>query len=479
MRPFTVRHFERWSSRLTLDSGRRWEIEPFQLMIVGKVFEGKPEVWILIPEGNAKTTLLAAIALYHCEHTPAPWVPLGAASRDQAEILFAQAAGFVDRSRRLRSLFVVQRGYRRIKSLRTGGEGIKVYAAAVDTGDGVIPTLALVDELHRHPDLKLYRLWKGKLRKRRGQILTISTAGEPGSEFEEMRETIRGAAEVKERTGGFLLAETETLAYLEWMVQDRRLARDIGSVKEANPLAAISREDLEEKLVSVTLDFGEDWLRLTCNIPTRSSQVAIPEPDWDACYDSDTIPEGVPIAVGADFAWLQDTTALVPYLRVDESHQYLGDPEILTPPRDGTMLPASDVKAAFLSIHERNPIDTVVMDMSKANEIAEWLSDELDVTVVDRPQTNSFAQDDYDFMVEAVSRRWIHHTGHRELRRHVLNAIARRLPGDKHRFDRPSTSRNVKKQDRRVIDALTAVSMVVAHFSTVEEEKPKVPMAAW
>ncbi|MCZ7538261.1 MAG: phage terminase family protein [Acidimicrobiia bacterium] len=207
--------------------------------------------------------MLAAVALYHCEHTPAPWVPLGAASRDQAEILFAQAAGFVDRSRRLRSLFVVQRGYRRIKSLRTGGEGIKVYAAAVDTGDGVIPTLALVDELHRHPDLKLYRLWKGKLRKRRGQILTISTAGEPGSEFEEMRETIRGAAEVKERTGGFLFAETESLAYLEWMVQDRRLARDIGFVKDANPLAAITREDLEEKLASVTLDFGEDWLRLT------------------------------------------------------------------------------------------------------------------------------------------------------------------------------------------------------------------------
>ncbi|MCZ7538262.1 MAG: hypothetical protein M5T61_21555 [Acidimicrobiia bacterium] len=52
MRPFTVRHFERWSSRLTLDSGARWEIEPFQLMIVGKVFERKPEVWIPDPGGE-------------------------------------------------------------------------------------------------------------------------------------------------------------------------------------------------------------------------------------------------------------------------------------------------------------------------------------------------------------------------------------------------------------------------------------------
>ena len=50
------------------------------------------------------------------------------------------------------------------------------------------------------------------------------------------------------------------------------------------------------------------------------------------------------------------------------------------------------------------------------------------------------------------------------LRRHALNAIARRLPGGDHRFDRPSTTRmNVKAQDRRVIDALTAAGMVVEH----------------
>ncbi|HLF06398.1 MAG TPA: hypothetical protein VI893_04390, partial [Thermoplasmata archaeon] len=50
----------------------------------------------------------------------------------------------------------------------------------------------------------------------------------------------------------------------------------------------------------------------------------------------------------------------------------------------------------------------------------------------------------------------------REFRRHVLNAIARRLPGEEMRFDRPSQSRNVRsgRQERRVIDALTAAAMV-------------------
>jgi hypothetical protein len=32
------------------------------------------------PEGNGKTTLLAAIALYHGDYTPSAFVPIGASS---------------------------------------------------------------------------------------------------------------------------------------------------------------------------------------------------------------------------------------------------------------------------------------------------------------------------------------------------------------------------------------------------------------
>jgi phage terminase large subunit-like protein len=82
-------------------------------------------------------------------------------------------------------------GYRRIKCLRTGGR-IQVFAADDRTGDGIIPGgLALVDELHRHRDLKLYRTWRGKLEKRGAQLIAISTAGEPGGEFEETRDRIK------------------------------------------------------------------------------------------------------------------------------------------------------------------------------------------------------------------------------------------------------------------------------------------------
>ena len=48
------------------------------------------------------------------------------------------------------------------------------------------------------------------------------------------------------------------------------------------------------------------------------------------------------------------------------------------------------------------------------------------------------------------------HTGRPELRAHVLNAIARRLPGGDFRFDRPISSRHKPQaNDRRVIDGFT------------------------
>jgi phage terminase large subunit-like protein len=68
---------------------------------------------------------------------------------------------------------------------------IQVFASDDRTGDGVIPGgIAILDELHRHRDLKLYETWKGKLKKRDAQIIVISTAGEVGSEFEEERTAV-------------------------------------------------------------------------------------------------------------------------------------------------------------------------------------------------------------------------------------------------------------------------------------------------
>ena len=110
------------------------------------------------------------------------------------------------------------------------------------------------------------------------------------------------------------------------------------------------------------------------------------------------------------------------------------------------------------------------MDTSKAEDIGAWI-DEQGVRVIERGATNQPAVQDYEAFTEGLRNGTLKHTGDSGLRAHVLNAIARRLPGGDRRFDRPTATRsNVRAQDRRVIDALTAAGMVV-YLSTLEAER--------
>lgn len=87
-----------------------------------------------------------------------------AASRDQADILRRQAEQLVKRSGKQvwtfswaigDDVYDIKAGYREI---RFGDGRMRVLAAEAATGDGTLPTLALVDELHRHRSMELYGL---------------------------------------------------------------------------------------------------------------------------------------------------------------------------------------------------------------------------------------------------------------------------------------------------------------------------------
>ena len=246
-------------------------------------------------------------------------------------------------------------------------------------------------------------------------------------------------------------------------------ARNLDLVLAANPLSTVTRDELAEMLEDPTLDFGEDWLRKTCNIAARSSKAAISETDWDRAFVPDPIPEGVPIWLGADFAWSQDTTAFVPLWWRDDEHRVLGDAVILEPPGNGDMLDPQEVWDALLKIHERNPIECIAADKTKAQDTLLRAEQELRCEVIDVDQGPQNQVEEYERFMEALrgggspdetKEPWLRHTGDAGLRQHVMNAIARRMPGDRYAFDRPVRSRQASKQERRVIDALKAASMV-------------------
>lgn len=489
--PFTLPHFRAWAADLILDTGESWHPEPFQEAFLEDVFGGCPECWLVVPEGNGKTTLVAGFALYHAEHREFAEVPIAASSREQAGIMYRQAEGFVLRSPRMYEpvfspiqaakgklktnvpRFNCLEGYRRINHYKGGR--IQIFAADDATGDGVIPTLAIVDELHRHRTLGLYRTWAGKLNKRAGQIVTISTAGEPGSEFEVTREALRRGGTAT-RKGSFVRVEGKRTVLHEWAVAPKDDVEDMAVVKAANPFSGITLATLTDKRSSDTMTLSH-WKRLTCNIAERGNNAAIQEAEWAGAETVERIPPGERVWVGLDCAWKWDTTAAVPLWQGPE-FWLLGPAEVLTPPRDGTTLHPDEVKGALLRIHAGNPIDTVVMDISYAADIAAWIESEIGATVLDRSQTNQWAAEDYARFMEGLRNGTLKHSGDDALKQHALNAVARILPMGDPRFDRPAETRNTSMQERRVIDALTSASMVYG-IASMQPVEPLEPMVAF
>jgi phage terminase large subunit-like protein len=468
LREGTIDHFRAWAGLLVLDTGETWKPEPFQLDVVDEILKGTPEVWLDVPEGNGKTTLMGGVALYHGDTTPDAMVPMAAASRDQTGILLNQASGFVRRTPGLERRFRVYEGYRRIKCLRTDGT-IQVFAADDRTGDGVIFTLALLEELHRHPDLRLYRTWHGKIEKRGGQVVAISTAGEPGGEYENVKASVLKRGRLRRR-GAHTVARTKELVLHQHALADGDDVHDLKRVKHANPFSGVTLAGLKRKHDSPTM-LESHWARFVCGIPTRGDAAAITASEWTGLRKT-KIPAGTEVLAGVDLGWKWDTTALVPLWMRDRERRVLGEPEVIVPPRDGTSTPPELIRAAARRIHERTPVHTwVVEDAAGAEQFIEWLQQEFpDARVVlwgtgNQPQSLAF-----DRWMEAVREHWLEHPHHELLTQHVLNAVAKPAGPDRYRFDRPRTTRQARGQDQRVIDCLDAAA--AAHAVAVADDDP-------
>jgi hypothetical protein len=203
--PFTVEHFEKYASLVVFDDGSRRGLEHGSFSSRRICSRGSSGTCGSSRRATARATLVALLALYGADYSESPWIPIGAAAAKQARIIYDQAAGFIERTPGMGDRFRSFGGYRLIRSLRNGGIGIEVFAHDPKTGDGVIPyPYALTDELHRHPDMRLWDLWAGKLRKRNAQIVGISTGGEPETPFETMRDAIRQRATDRTYDGAHL-----------------------------------------------------------------------------------------------------------------------------------------------------------------------------------------------------------------------------------------------------------------------------------
>ncbi|MBU4529711.1 MAG: terminase large subunit [Hoeflea sp.] len=170
---------------------RAFQLDRWQERILRKVYgDTKPDgtrriktVFALIPRGNRKTTLGAALAMLHLgpERIPGSQVVSAAVDRDQARIALEEMKGVIGAHPRLAEAFQVQDTKNRIAHKRSGAF-YRAMSADAATAHGRTPVFALVDELHAWKKRDLWDAIKTGLVKTPGSLLVVTTTAGIGHE---------------------------------------------------------------------------------------------------------------------------------------------------------------------------------------------------------------------------------------------------------------------------------------------------------
>lgn len=487
--PGTLDHFEAFCRKfLVLDNGKPLRLEPFQRTILAAYFDGVTETLVLLPKKNGKTTLLAALALYHLVYTADAACYIAASAVPQARILYDQACGFVERkdrdgrllpqSRALQKRVLLRKGSKEIRSKRDSGF-VRVISGDKDTGDGVIPTLALVDELHRHKDNgALYGVLADGLGPRNGRIITISTAGE--SHKSALGRIRRDALRMRgvKRAGKYTTVRTRAFCLHEWSLDDADDRDDLHLVKQVNPLSNNTLKKLRDRKRSPAMT-GSRWARFACGVWMRGGDAAVSPLNWRRCgVEGLTLTPGAGIYLGLDIGWTWDTTAVVPV----EPHETekltikgrkgwwrykrvrIGKPTVLYPPRDGSRLPREDVIAAVVAFKEAGyEILGVVFDRNADGEaVATDLERDHGLKVIEHSQDPSPMADASMGLAAAIGEREVEHPCDDELTDQILAAVAKTVKGETWRFDAPAENRGQRKHGHQDSDDLEYVDCAIA-----------------
>lgn len=171
--------------------GRAFQLDRWQERIIRRVYgDTHPDgtrkiktVFALIPRGNRKTTLGAALELVHLgpERIPRSQVMSAAVDRDQARIALEEMTGVIGAHPRLAEAFQIQDTKSRITHKKSGAF-YRAMSADAATAHGRTPVFALVDELHAWKKRDLWDAIKTGLVKTPGSLLVVTTTAGIGRE---------------------------------------------------------------------------------------------------------------------------------------------------------------------------------------------------------------------------------------------------------------------------------------------------------
>jgi phage terminase large subunit-like protein len=183
--------------------GKAFQLDPWQERVVRQIYgpcddHGRRivrNVIMLLPRGNRKTSLGAALALLHTigpEAVPGGEVLTAAADRKQAKIAFREAEGIItagghmwrqgQANRRFDSAEHIRMREYRNQITFPDGSVLEALSSDAPSQHGRTPVFALLDEVHAWPKRDLWDVIRTGLVKVPGSLLVVITTAGRGQE---------------------------------------------------------------------------------------------------------------------------------------------------------------------------------------------------------------------------------------------------------------------------------------------------------
>ncbi len=394
-----------------------YRLEPFQRRIVRAMLGDQRETLVLVPRGNAKTTLTALVALHHLLSTEGAKVYFVAASVPQARIAFEAAAEF---ARRLDHPNVV---FRHLElrwcedpdTPTVHSRHMRVLGAEGPRLHGLSPSLMVLDELQAVTRQDIYPALASALHKSpSSRLIVITTAGSgPATPLGAIRQRALALPSVKRR-GALIDCEGPDLRALMWEVPPDANVDRVAEVKKANPASWLSVSALKEQRGRLS---DLDFRRFIANQWVADLTSWLPAASWQAAAGDTAFEDGEKIWAALDVGGTESDTALC---WVNQSlhvgvQVWHGDEGVLY------------AKEAVEDLAGRYSLQELAYDPWRARQLALEL-EQRRVRCVEFPQTAQRMCPASETLYRKVVQGGLTHPDDPALNAHVSNAVAKTSP---------------------------------------------------
>lgn len=320
---------------LVLEDGQQFKLVPYQEFIVGSAFgwynadgfRRFRDAYVETGKGSGKTPLAAGIGLLGlvADKEPAAEIYSAATTQDQAKIAWTDADRMVTQSTELREI-IKQEAACLTYTSREGVESVFRPVSSEHRGlDGKRPHVAIIDELHEHPNAMVVDKMKAGVKRRRNALIfRITNSGfdrtsvcwkEHDYSIKVLQGTVRNEA---------------WFAYVCALDDKDQFLKDEKCWPKANPGMHAGLPPISYLRDQVTNAIGmpskENIVkRLNGCIWTEQSERWLPMEAWDACpsgpIDADAL-RGKPCMMALDMASRDDFAASCKVFGPDEDDYF-------------------------------------------------------------------------------------------------------------------------------------------------------------